>query len=115
MIDGVHDVLARQALVVDIVTHLPMDLRGDDDVLTLHSEMAEQITSDLLAFTHRIDIRGVEKVDSRLQRPLDKGFGLLLIQHPFAPALGSIAHHSQAQARDLHSGFAEVNVLHGSS
>ena len=86
-VDRVQDMLARETLVVDVIAHLPVDLGGDDHVLTLHAEMPEKIAGDLLAFSQGIDVRRVEEVDARLECAFDKGLCLFFVQDPLTPGL----------------------------
>src|SRR5688572_341661 len=107
--------LARESTIVDFVTHLAMYFRGNDYIFALHARFLEELSSDTLALTRGIHIRGIEEIDPRFQGTLDEWPGFLFVQYPLAPLFGAITHHAQTQARDLHPRSTEIDVLHPAS
>ena len=49
VVDGVEDVLAREAALVGVVAHRVEDLGGDDDLVAPRAEFLERAAEDLLA------------------------------------------------------------------
>jgi hypothetical protein len=58
-----------------------MHLRGDHH-LVAPCEILERAADDLLARAVGIDIGGIEECDAELQRSLDEGAALLLVEGP---------------------------------
>src|SRR5262249_4333136 len=111
-IDLVQDRLARQAGAVRIVlAHLGADLGRDHQLLAL-AEILDRAAEDLLAGAERIDVRGVEEVDAELERLLDEGATVVLVEHPGTPGLGAVGHAAEADPRDPESGATQVDVVH---
>src|SRR5437763_11477987 len=70
---------------------------------------AQRGTDDLLRLTGRIDVRGVDEVDSGVQRPMDDPNGLLMVG--IAPLTEH--HGAEAEGTDLDAGTAERAHFHG--
>ena len=110
-VDAVQDVLARQAAVVGIAAHRPVDLGGDHHLVPL-GVFLQRLAGHPLALALGIDIGGVEEVDPGLHRTLEERQRRLLVQHPRPPLGGAIGHAAQTQARNLQAGVAKANIVH---
>jgi hypothetical protein len=64
--------------------------------------------------SHQVAIGGVEKIDSRFQRALDKRPALFFAEAPrvVASIAAAIAHAAETNARDIKAGAAELGVFH---
>src|SRR5436189_5295865 len=93
--------------------HHAVHLRGHDDLLAA-GEVGERSADDLLARPVRVDVRRVEEVDARLDRPTDERPALILRERPEVVAsLGdSVAHATETDGRDVETGGTELPVLH---
>ena len=113
VVDGVHDVLARQAALVGVVAHRVVDLGGDDHLVARGAEILQRPAGDLLAGAARVHVGGVEEVDPGLERRARRRAALLvLVEHPVAPLAGAVGHHAEAEPRHLEAGGAEIDVFH---
>src|SRR4051812_1717834 len=105
VLDGLHDPAARAALVVDLVAHLAVELRGEDDVV---AAAFEGLADDLLVLALRIDVGRVDEVDARVERGVDDPDRLVVVG--LTP--GAEHHRAEAQGADLYAGAAERAELH---
>src|SRR4051794_25207439 len=105
VLDGLHDPAARGALMVDLVAHLAVELRGEDDVVAAAFQC---LADDLLVLTLRIDIRRVDEVDACVEGGVDDPDRLLVVGLAPRPE----HHRAEAQGADLDAGPTEVAVLH---
>ena len=76
VVDGVQDVLARQAALVRVVAHRVEDLGGDDDAVA-RGEVLQRAPSDFFAHADGVHVGGVEEVDAGFQRAAEEGPALL--------------------------------------
>ena len=111
-VDPLHDVLAREALLVRLLAHRVEDLRRDHDLVAL-CHLLQRAAGDLLAAAEGVHVGGVEEVDALLQRLADEGAARLLVEDPFTPGRIAVGHAAEAEARDGEAGGAEANVVHG--
>ena len=117
VIDLRHDVFARQAAAVRTPgAHLEVDFRCDDDFIAIETELADQFAGDLFARAHLIDVGGVEVIDAELDRAFEERLGVVVILRPRKNAVLftglAEAHHSEADARNIHARVAEFYILH---
>ena len=85
LVDLGQDRLARQPRAVRARPHPAVHLGGDDDVLAAR-EVAQRAPGELLARAAGVDIGGVERRDTRLERVADDRAGRLLVEDPRVPA-----------------------------
>ena len=98
VVDGVHDVLARQAALVGVVAHRAEHLGGDRHAVARRPEILERAAQDFFAHAQRIDIRRVEEIDAQLEGAPDERPALLFLQHPLAPLLRAVRHGPEADS-----------------
>ena len=103
MVDLRQDVLARGAAAVGPPrAHVEMHLRGDDDLVTVESEVADEPSRDLLARPHLIDVRRVEVVDAEVDGLLEERLRVVVVPRPREDSvlLAGLAeaHHAEADA-----------------
>src|SRR3984957_5497885 len=82
---GVHDVLARETLLIRIASHGVEDLGGNDQFVPRWAIFLERASGNLLADAQRIDIRSVKKVDAGFDRAAVERSRLCVLQHPLTP------------------------------
>jgi hypothetical protein len=90
-----------------------MDLGRDHHRLAIDAEMLERPAEHLLAGPVRIDVGGVEEIDAGVERRLDERPRLVLLQRPLASGFRAVSHHAEAEPRDLETGLAEIDEIHG--
>src|SRR3954447_10468594 len=105
VLDLRHDPAPRAALVVDLVAHLAVELRGEDDVV---AAAFEGLADDLLVLALAVDVRGVDEVDACVERGVDDLDRVVVVR--VAPRAEH--HRAEAQRADLDAGPTEVAVLH---
>src|SRR5208283_2429151 len=101
-------------------THRPPDLGRDDQVFPPR-QVPQRPARDLLAGAQRVDVGRVEEVDAELEGALEEGPRLVLAQRPLpAGRLAghrrggvSVAHATEADARNGEASRAEASVFHG--
>jgi hypothetical protein len=116
VVDLGHDRLAGQAAPVGPAgVHVPVDLRGDDDLVAA-GVLLQRLPDDLLARPGGVDVRGVEEVDAELDGLLDQRPAVLLAEGPrMAASVGFAERHAaEADAGHVEAGAAELHVLHAS-
>jgi hypothetical protein len=112
----VHDMAPGGAARVRALSHLAMDLGGDDQFLAGQPEVADRLAEDLLAAAGSVDIRGVEEVDPAIDCSLHDLVGGVLSQladlapNAVGPAEG---HGAEAKLRYEKAASAEAIVTHG--
>ena len=111
-VDGVEEVLPRQAPVVGAVAHGEVGLGGHDDLVAA-GQVAHGPAQDLLARPARVHVGGVEEVDAVVEGLAHELPAGLLGQDPVPPARRAVGHHAEAEARDLQAGTSERDVFHG--
>ena len=70
LVDLAQDRLARQPFAIWPLTHLAVQLGGNDDLVAI-GEVLQSAAENLLALSNRIDVGRVEEIDAKLQRFLD--------------------------------------------
>src|ERR1700734_965661 len=106
--------LARQALGVDARAHHPVHF-GRNHHLRPLGVFLERAAKDFLAHPLGIDVCGVEKIDTLLQRLADERARGFFLQHPFAPFGRAVGHAAETDLRYLHAGFAKLHSFHAAS
>jgi hypothetical protein len=81
-------------------------LRGQDDVVAASARQC--LGNDLFALTRRVDVGGVDEVDTGIQRAVDDADALVVVTVAEAPE----HHGAEAQVRDLHTCVSERAVGH---
>src|SRR5260370_17805013 len=83
---------------------------------------AQESAKYVFAGPRRINVGGVEKIDAQIERLTQERLTLFLIQGPgvaawldFSDSGLPIGHAAEADARDLQSGLAKIDVVHSSS
>jgi hypothetical protein len=113
---AVHDVAARIAPRVGPRPHVARDLGGHDDAVARHLQVLQCLSGDLLGYTGRVDVGGVDEVDAGVQRLADQPLGVSLLQlADLGPQAGAAAegHGAQAELRHEQAGAAQGFVAHG--
>jgi hypothetical protein len=109
VLDLLDDPAARVAEPVDVVSHAPVELRGQDDVV---ATPAQGLADDDLGLAVRVHVGGVDQVDAGVERALDDADALGVVGVAVAPE----HHRAERQRADLEAGAAEGAVLtHGFS
>src|SRR5689334_7576499 len=85
LINGIQNMFAREAFIIDVVAHLSVNFGGNDHILSPDTQFFKKISGDALTLTGRVYICSIKKVDPHLEGALDKWFCLVLFQHPWAP------------------------------
>src|SRR4051812_4208365 len=107
VVDLPDDPAARVAVLVRVVAHAAVDLGGEHDVLA--AAIGKCLADDLLRLPARVDIRGVDEVDPRVERAVDDADRVLVI----GVAPGAEHHRAETERAHLHTGPAEWTHLHG--
>src|SRR5215470_182610 len=107
------DVLAREAARVGIIADRQPDLARYHDLMACDAEAPKRAAENLLARAERIEIRRVEEIDAVIERALDQRHRVVLFEHPRPPLLRSEREASERDARNLHAGGTEIDVVHG--
>src|SRR3954454_18574929 len=95
------DPAARVAELVGVVAHGPVDLGGEEDAVA--PPAGQRLADDLLGLAARVDVRGVDEVDPRVERAVDDRDGLVVV----GVAPGAEHHGSETERADLDSGASE--------
>src|SRR5207247_7375689 len=85
------------------------ELGGEDDVVA--AAAGERLADDLLGLASRVDICGVDEVDTGAEGGVDDADAVVVVR--VAP--GAEHHGAEAQRADGDAGAAEGSVLHGGS
>ena len=114
VIDGSKNMLARQAEVVHITgarggafAHRAAHFRSDDDLVAGDAGSFYRLSQNLFRTTVGIDVRGVEKVNSRIQRTRDHGVRACLIHHGDVEEVFAKGHRAQTQLGNFQAGAAQ--------
>jgi len=78
----------------------------------MREQRAEQPSGDLLGHAVRVHVGRVEERDPGLDAAPNDRLGRGLIQMPLAFLQAAVAHHAQADPRDLQPRRSESHVLH---
>ncbi|MNT55633.1 hypothetical protein D3C72_1928820 [compost metagenome] len=116
LLHAIQDVHARIAARIHARAGLAEHLRGDHHVVARHLQIAQRLAGDDFGTAFRINVRRVDEVDARLQRPAHQPVGVFLLQvADLAPqlALAAKGHGAQAEFRDEKACAAEFLVSHG--
>ncbi len=97
IVDGLHDVLTRQATTVWPLANRKVDLGGQHHFIPA-GKVTQSPTGDFFADAKRVHIGRVKEVDAQLQRALDDRAALVFRQNPVAPLRRAVGHHPQANA-----------------
>ena len=76
----------------------------------------ERLAEQRLRFAHRVDVRGVDEVDARVERAVHDRVDAGLIEpgdHFPHSAAAAKRHRAQAQLGDEHTGISQLSVFHG--
>src|SRR6266511_879338 len=111
-VDRAQDVLAGQPALVWARPHRREHLGGQHVVLALREQAGQQAPGNLLAHTAGVHVSGVEEHHALLGGLADNGLAGVLVEHPVAPRPVAVAHHAEADPRDLDPGGAQTRVLH---
>jgi len=90
VLDLLDDPAARVAELVGVVAHGAVHLGGEDDVLA--PAAGERLADDLLRLAARVDVRGVDEVDPRVERAVDDPDRLVVV------GIAPLAEHHRAEA-----------------
>src|SRR5205814_9658059 len=77
--------------------------------------VAQERAGALFALAAGIHVGGVEEIAPQLHRLLHQRTTRRFVQHPRTPPGIAVGHHTQADARYLEPGAAEVDVVHDAS
>src|SRR5450759_2738405 len=112
-VDLGEDRLARKPAPVRARAHGTMNLRGEDDFVTVR-EILQSTADDLFTGAIRVDVRGVEEVDACFDRLLDEGSALVLRQTPRVVAAVRVSegHTTKGNRGDIEAGVAEFHIFH---
>ena len=111
-VDGRHQVLAAGADVVLAVAHADADLGRQHDILALR-HLHERGAHDLLGAAGIVGVGGVEEGDADIERALEIGRRLGLVElAPAAAALGAPRIAAETDAADDQARAAERSILH---
>jgi len=108
---GLQDVLAAEPATVGSRTHRAVDLGREHD-LVARDHLPQPAPGYLFARAVGVDVRGVEEVDSGLERCGEVFARLLARDDPLAPSLVAIAHASKADMRNAEARFTELGIFH---
>ena len=112
VVDGMHNMLARQPAVIGIVAHWHVYLRGDDHAVAPRPKVFQGAAEDFFAFSDRIHVGGIEVINSEFQRLADEWPRLFLFEHPRPPLLRSVSHGAEAKTRNFQSSRSKIDVFH---
>ncbi len=84
---------------------------GCDDLLVA-VVLREDVTEDAFAVALRVDVGGVEEIDTEVDCPFDNLSALVLVEWPVTVLRGTEAHAPETDFRDLQAGRAKCRVLH---
>ena len=103
---GTHDVVSRLPDVVRARRPCEVQLRRQDHLV---APGAERLAEDLLGHADRVDVRGVDQVDPRVEAHREQltGLGDLRRAHGLEPALAAEGHRPERQRRDPEARPAE--------
>src|SRR5580704_15385406 len=103
--------LAAEPALIGTRTHGAEHLGGEDQLVP-PPHLIQVAARDPFALAERIVVRGIEEVDSRFDGPRIMRARLVRFDYPRHPGLAAVAHASEADARDAHSGLSQPDVFH---
>jgi hypothetical protein len=107
---GLANMQCREFLLVRPVTHMTVDLGGNDNLFaptaTLRKPAPDNLLSYALAGLPSINIGGIKEVDAQLKRLIHDGIGVFLF------SLWAKVHCPQAKPGNFQPGPAKLGVLH---
>ncbi len=115
-LDAVDDMGSRTAATVRPLRGFPEHLGGQHHVVARDAEPVQRLTRDLFGQAFRIDVGRIDEVDPLIDRCLDQGLGLALLQRAdLAPHLAAAAerHGAEAEFRHEEAGAAQSIVAQG--
>src|SRR6185312_13697286 len=113
-LDFLHDVQTRGADLIRARAHPAKDLGGEDDILPF---VSERLARQGFGFTGRINVRGIDEIDARVEGVSDKRINVVLLKSADGfedTALAAKRHRAEADPRDEHTRVAELGILHES-
>src|SRR5579864_3765517 len=118
VIASLQNMLAAEASAVGAGTHHPVDLGGQDDVVT-RGHLIEVKPGDLFAQPSRVNIGGIKEIDSGIESYREVLARVFFVDMPSASALrpfrhlaAAIAHASQTKAGYCDSCLAKICKFH---
>jgi hypothetical protein len=111
-VNGVHDVLARKAFLVGIVTHGKENLGCDHEFVARWPKIFQGAAQNFFTGSDGVHVGGVKEIDAQFECLLDKRTALFFFQHPLAPALAAVSHAAQTDARNFYPRGAKVGIFH---
>src|SRR4051812_15655542 len=84
VVNRMHNVLAREPLLVRIVAHWIEDLGRNHQPVPRRAEILEYLPNHFFASANGVHIGGVEKVDTQFHSSLKERTALLQFQYPLA-------------------------------
>ena len=87
VVDRVHDVLARQAALIGVVSHRAEDFGGNHELVARRPEVLERAAQNLFTGSQGVDVSRVEEVDAEFQSAPDERAAFLLVEDPGPPSL----------------------------
>jgi hypothetical protein len=104
-LDRLHDPAARATTAVRIVAHRHEELGRQDDIVAAAPEC---LADDLLRLAGRLDVGGVDEVDSGVERGMDDPDRVVVV----GVAPGAEHHRAEAELRDLDAGASQGAKFH---
>ncbi len=95
---GVEDMGAGGAAIVRAGPHQDIALGGDQDVRTLDTEITQGLPEQRLRLAGRIDIGGIDEIDTGVERMADEFVDLFLLEpRDLAPVAPAVAERHRAE------------------
>src|SRR5436190_3466429 len=110
-VDRVEDVLAGEAASVRAGRHREVDLRGDDGLFA-RKQLPQQPAGHDLAGAVRVHVGRVEEREPALDGAPDDRLRRRLVEHPGPGRVLAVAHHPEAEPRDVQPRVAEPDLIH---
>jgi len=118
VLDGIHDVTARQAHRVGSGTGASPHLGGDDHILARNAHILDRAAQDPLRLAFRIDVGRVDEIDAGIDGLTEQIVGRRLIDlSDDRPQLAAAAesHGAEADFRNEKAGAAQWLIFHCNS
>src|SRR5258706_5293252 len=112
IVDAVHDVFARHPTLVRAVSDRAANLSRNHNLFAVRRKFLQGAPDHLFALPERIDVRRVKEIDASLERALEEWKTVLHVENPVAPFWRTVGHRSQADPRNLETGFSKWRQLH---
>ncbi|MNL36966.1 hypothetical protein D3C87_1590850 [compost metagenome] len=116
LFDAVNDVIARTAARIDARrAGFAEDFGSDDHIFTRDLKIFQRLAGDLLRAPFRINVGGVDKVNSGIQRATNQLFRIALLKltnFPPHAAFTAKGHGAEAQFRNKQTGIAQFLITH---